>query len=263
MSASSSPMLCIASRSARGLLAELVQEKTGGNPFFAIQFFTALAEEGLLAFDPVTRSLAMGHRSYPRQALHRQRGGSHGREGVGCLPAGALQIMKRLACLGNSTETSALGMVVGQAEEEIHAVLTLEGVRTGLIFRLDRGYAFAHDRVREAAYALISEDERAASHLHIGRVLASGTPSEELEEKIFEIVNQFDRATALIATAEEREQVAKLDLIAGEARQILHGLCVGTAPISPPAARYSRRTAGSGGTISPSPSRFNAPNASS
>ena len=35
-------------------LAQLVQEKTGGNPFFAIQFFTALAEEGLLAFDPVT-----------------------------------------------------------------------------------------------------------------------------------------------------------------------------------------------------------------
>src|SRR5204862_8361906 len=34
-------------------LAELVQEKTGGNPFFAIQFFTALADEGLLAFDSV------------------------------------------------------------------------------------------------------------------------------------------------------------------------------------------------------------------
>jgi predicted ATPase len=37
-------------------LAQLVHEKTGGNPFFAIQFFTALAEEGLLAFDPVTRA---------------------------------------------------------------------------------------------------------------------------------------------------------------------------------------------------------------
>src|SRR6267378_945774 len=34
--------------------AQLVQEKTGGNPFFAIQFFTAMAEEGLLAFDSVT-----------------------------------------------------------------------------------------------------------------------------------------------------------------------------------------------------------------
>ena len=61
-------------------LAQLVQEKTGGNPFFAIQFFTALAEEGLLAFDPAALSLAMGHRSHPRQELHRQRGGSHGRE---------------------------------------------------------------------------------------------------------------------------------------------------------------------------------------
>jgi hypothetical protein len=33
-------------------LARLVHEKTSGNPFFAIQFLTALAEEGLLRFDP-------------------------------------------------------------------------------------------------------------------------------------------------------------------------------------------------------------------
>src|ERR1700716_1185925 len=32
-------------------LARLVHEKTGGNPFFAIQFISALAEEGLLRFD--------------------------------------------------------------------------------------------------------------------------------------------------------------------------------------------------------------------
>jgi predicted ATPase len=146
---------------------------------------------------------------------------------LGRLPAGALQIMKCLACLGNSAQTSTLGMVVGQAEEEIHAVL-MEGVRTGLIFHLESGYAFAHDRVREAAYALISEDERAASHLHIGRVLASETPSEALEEKIFEIVNQFDRATALIATAEEREQGRRVGPYCRQARQILNGLCVGT-----------------------------------
>ena len=61
-------------------LAQLVHEKTGGNPFFAIQFITALAEEGLLAFDPVRGGLALGHRSHSRQGLHRQRGGSHGRE---------------------------------------------------------------------------------------------------------------------------------------------------------------------------------------
>jgi len=34
-------------------LAQLIYAKTGGNPFFAIQFLTELAEEGLLAFDSV------------------------------------------------------------------------------------------------------------------------------------------------------------------------------------------------------------------
>src|SRR5262249_32779174 len=32
-------------------LAQLIHDKTGGNPFFAIQFISALAEEALLTFD--------------------------------------------------------------------------------------------------------------------------------------------------------------------------------------------------------------------
>src|SRR4029077_10480322 len=32
-------------------LAQLVREKTGGNPFFAIQFVSSLAEEGMLVLD--------------------------------------------------------------------------------------------------------------------------------------------------------------------------------------------------------------------
>ena len=38
-----------------GPLAELVHEKTTGNPFFAIQFLSALFEEGLLTFDHVDK----------------------------------------------------------------------------------------------------------------------------------------------------------------------------------------------------------------
>ena len=60
-------------------LARLVHEKTGGNPFFAIQFFTALAEEGLLAFDSGAAAWTWDLDAHPRQGLHRQRGGSHGR----------------------------------------------------------------------------------------------------------------------------------------------------------------------------------------
>jgi predicted ATPase len=67
-----------------------------------------------------------------------------------------------------------------------------------------------------SAYALIPEDARAAVHLRIGRDLASRTEPDEIEEKTFEIVNQFDRGTALIDSLDEREQVAKLNLIAGK-----------------------------------------------
>lgn len=62
-----------------------------------------------------------------------------------------------------------------------------------LAVRLDGAYAFLHDRVQEAAYALIPAREQAAVHLRIGRVLVSQTPTIELGENIFEIVNQLNR----------------------------------------------------------------------
>ncbi len=61
-------------------LAQLVQKKTAGNPFFAIQFISALAEEGLLAFELWHRPLDLGPGPHPCQELHRQCGGSHGRQ---------------------------------------------------------------------------------------------------------------------------------------------------------------------------------------
>jgi predicted ATPase len=187
--------------------------KTGGNPFFAIQFLSSLADEGLIAFDPDTLAWRWDlDRIRAKGITDNLADLMAGR--LGRLPAAALQILKCLACLGISAQPSALGMVLGQPEEELHASL-VEAVRTGLIFRLEGAYAFVHDRVREAAYASISEDEQAASHLHIGRVLASRTPPQELEEAIFEIVNHFNRATALIGTIEERDQVGELNLSAG------------------------------------------------
>jgi AAA ATPase domain/Protein kinase domain len=61
-------------------LAQLVYEKTAGNPFFAIQFFAMLAEEGTARLRPGGRNLEMGPGAYPRQRIYRQRGGADGRE---------------------------------------------------------------------------------------------------------------------------------------------------------------------------------------
>jgi GAF domain-containing protein len=195
-------------------LAQLVHEKTGGNPFFAIQFLTALAEEGLLAFDAdavawisdLARIRAKGYTDNVVDFMVAK---------LKRLSETTQQALKQLACLGNVAEIATLTLVRGVSEEGIHTALW-EAASTGLILRQDSSYAFLHDRVQEAAYALIPEDERAAAHLQIGRVLASQAPSEELEEKIFEIVNQLDRGATLIHSREERDRVAELNLIAGK-----------------------------------------------
>ena len=67
-------------------LARLVHEKTAGNPFFAIQFLTALAEEGLLAFDRDAARWTWDLGADTRQRLHRQCRGSH--VGQAAPPAG-------------------------------------------------------------------------------------------------------------------------------------------------------------------------------
>lgn len=197
-----------------GPLAQLVHEKTGGNPFFVIQFLTALVEEGLLEFDPDAAAWTWD--------LARIRAKQY-TDNIVDLMVGKLkrladttqEALQQLACLGNVVEIETLNLIHGESEDKIEKALW-EAARTGLILRLETSYAFLHDRVQEAAYALIPEGERAAAHLRIGRVLASKTAPEEIEEKIFEIVNQFDRAAALIDLSEERQRVAELNLLAGK-----------------------------------------------
>ncbi|MFL5152833.1 MAG: ATP-binding protein, partial [Microvirga sp.] len=195
-------------------LARLVHEKTAGNPFFTIQFLLALAEEALLAFDP---GLAAWTWDLPRI---RAKGFT---DNVADLMATKLRrlapatrtALGLLACLGNVAEAATLTLVHGDSEEAIHAAFW-DAVRSGLVLRADGAYAFLHDRIQEAAYALIPEGERAMAHLRIGRVLAARTPAEALEETIFDIVNQFGRGAALITAPTEREQVAALNLRAGQ-----------------------------------------------
>ena len=90
------------------------------------------------------------------------------------LPNTTQDALKQLACLGNVVEFGTLSLVHERSEEKIHTALW-EAARAGLVLHRDGSYAFLHDRVQEAAYALIPESERAAAHLRIGRALTSRT----------------------------------------------------------------------------------------
>ena len=194
-------------------LAQLIHDKTGGNPFFTIQFISALAEEALLTFDhgegrwswDLTRIHAKGYTDNVVDLMVGK---------LSRLPAETQKALQQLACLGISAEFAMLRMVYQNADQEMHGQLW-EALRAGLIFRSDDSYRFLHDRVQEAAYSLIPQELRAEAHLRIGRLLAAHTPPEKLQDGIFEIVNQLNRGSHLIASGEDRKRVAELNFIAG------------------------------------------------
>jgi PAS domain S-box-containing protein len=195
-------------------LAQLVHEKTAGNPFFAVQFISALAEEALLTFDH-----ASGRWSWDLKGIQTKGYTDNVADLlVGKLRRLAVETRKALqesACLGNRVEFATLSIVHGTSEEEVHSDLR-EAVRLEFIVRLEGSYKFVHDRVQEAAYSLVPEQLRAEAHLRIGRLLVTHTPAEKREEAIFEIVNQLNRGGALITSRDEREELAELNLIAGK-----------------------------------------------
>jgi PAS domain S-box-containing protein len=195
-------------------LAQLVHEKTGGNPFFAIQFVSSLAEEGMLVFDhdaarwswDLDRIHAKGYTDNVVDLMVGK---------LTRLPAETQNALQLLACLGNSAEVTMLSIVLERSEEQVHLALW-PAVHQELVERLAGAYRFAHDRVQEAAYSLVPNELRGEAHLRIGRLLAAHIPPEKREEAIFDIVNQLDRGAALINSQHEREQLAQLNLIAGK-----------------------------------------------
>jgi predicted ATPase/signal transduction histidine kinase len=194
-------------------LAELIEEKTGGNPFFSIQFLIALADEGLLAFDSVAAAWA-----WDIERIHAK----NYTDNVVDLMVQKLKrlsittqdALKHLACLGNMAEIGTLSIVYQQTEEARHAALW-EAARAGLIVHQGNNCKFLHDRIQQAAYSLFPEEHRAAVHLRIGRQLLASMTANELTEELFEVANQFNRGADLLTDRTEKVDVATLNLRTG------------------------------------------------
>jgi predicted ATPase/signal transduction histidine kinase len=194
-------------------LTDLVAEKTAGNPFFAIQFLRSLQGDGLIRFDPellawrsdVASARAKGYTDNVVELMLAK---------LQRLSGEAQQTVSLAACVGNVASADTLAVLRERSEEQTHLDLW-ELVREGLLDRAGARYRFSHDRVQQAAYALIPEDRRSATHLRIGRLLLAHTPAEQLGESVFDIVNQLNLGAALITDGREKRELAGLNLVAG------------------------------------------------
>src|SRR6478609_11566804 len=110
-------------------LAELIHEKTAGNPFFANQLISVLVEEGLLTFDygegrwswDLNRIRAKGYTDNVVDLMVGK---------LNRLPVDTQHALQLLACMGNSTEYALLEMVSQQSSEQMHGQLW-EAVQIG------------------------------------------------------------------------------------------------------------------------------------
>ncbi|MCU1758789.1 AAA family ATPase [Pseudomonas sp. 14P_8.1_Bac3] len=194
-------------------LAKLVQDKTAGNPFFAIQFLHALFSEQLLSFDHDSRQWRWDTRrihakGYTDNVVDLMV------DRLVRLSSETQEALQQLACLGKGASVATLATVLGVPQARVHAVFRV-AVRHEMVECFGDVYAFIHDRIHEAAYSLMSESSRASLHLRIGRLFTEQMLSGQHEEKIFEVVGQLNRGAALITAPDELEQLAQLNLAAG------------------------------------------------
>jgi len=214
-------------------LTDLVAQKTQGNPFFATQFLKALHQDGLITFDLQAghwqcdivrvREAALTDDVVEFMALQLQK-----------LPGCTQDKLKIAACIGNSFDLETLATVTEESPIEIATNLWI-ALQEGLIFPTNEvykfyvgratedavltseivSYKFLHDRVQQAAYSLIPDQQKQITHLKIGQLLLSHIPVGEQDENLFEIVNQLNIGKSLIVSTVKQIELAQLNLKAG------------------------------------------------
>ncbi len=203
-------------------LATLVMQKTRGNPFFVNQFLKTLHLEKLINFDldslrwqwDFAQIEAVNITDNVVELVIYE---------VKRLPSPTQKILSLAACVGAFFDLDTLSIVGEQFPSTIFDCL-LPAVQLGLILPLSeldtqlsiQDYKFNHDRIQQAAYALIEESQKALVHLQIGRLLLDNLTSQELSERLFEVVDHFNLGRDSITNTDEKIQLARLNLQAGQ-----------------------------------------------
>lgn len=232
----------------------LVYQKTKGNPLFANHFLKFLHEDELISFNvdlgywqcdiAHLKELTLTDDVVEFMALQLQK-----------LPQATIEVLKFAACIGNEFDLATLAIVYEKPQSET-AVDLWRTLQEGLVIpttevykffqsesdinglqqltadneQLKVCYKFLHDRVQQAAYLLIPEEQKKATHLKIGQLLLKSTSFREKEDNIFAIVNQLNIGANLITNQLEKNELAQLNLIAGHKAKL--------ATAYEPAVRY-------------------------
>jgi len=219
-------------------LARIALEKTEGNPFFLAQFLGTLYHDGLVRFDASKRQWCFRLEGIER-AMATDNVVDFMVARLQRLPQETQDLLRIAACIGQQFDRRTLALVAERGTADVGRALW-HALREGLVVPLDPGqsflheadlgpaevvpngqddehspsYRFLHDRVQQAAYVTLAEDQRRKMHLRIGRLRFSGGATGD-DRRLFEAVNHLNLGAALIKGASERKTLAKLNFTAG------------------------------------------------
>ena len=207
-------------------LTEWVYNKTQGNPFFIRQFLRTLYEERLLSFDLESRAWTWELDKIQQQlvaddviALMVPR--------LRELPERTQHLLQVASCMGATFTVRDLTKLLNEFTESIQQHL-FPALREGLIFPSGGAqfttaevsstsvFRFAHDKILQSVYVMLDEETRQKYHLEWAKHLKNSLEDAELETRLFDLVDHFNRAEGLITDKAERKELANMNYRAGK-----------------------------------------------
>ncbi|MEO1430476.1 MAG: AAA family ATPase [Cyanobacteria bacterium J06633_8] len=214
-------------------LTDLIYRQTKGNPFFTTQCLKGLYKDKLISFNAVE-----GTWEYDLVQI----------QAATCtddvvafmtnqlqkLPQGTQNVLALAACIGNQFDLETLAIVCRSSKETVADDLWV-ALQEGLIIPITDSYKFyhhrqqgenysdeiavdyrfLHDRVQQAAYCLIPDEQKQITHVRIGRLLLASVSPERLVECIFTVANHLNKGIDNCKTEEERLELLHLNRMAG------------------------------------------------
>lgn len=208
-------------------LTDYCYSKTNGNPFFLNQLLSYLAEEKYLYFDlengnwtwDMPKIAALDISDNIITFLTKK---------ILKLSPETRNVLELASCLGNHFELKALAQTNEKTMSETASELW-PALKEGLVIpentnykfidnqmQVSVPYRFLHDRVQQATYTLIPESKKSHLHYKIGTLLFENTKDSEIEEHVFDIINQLNLGSQFIISQADKYQMINLNFLASK-----------------------------------------------
>ena len=179
-------------------LAKVIQNYTGGNPFFIVETLKALYQENLVRMNGgrwqwdleqiKNRSVSNDVAMMMADRLSR-------------LPRETRELVLTASCIGDAFNLQLLSRLNGTAPDRTEAILdpaTVEGfvvrrksLRRDTLLARSETFAFVHDRVQQAAYDMLNPEERRIIQCNLGLLLLGDAEARGIESLPPESVDAF------------------------------------------------------------------------